>query len=75
MKEQKLNIRLGGIGLIPLTIIFIVLKVTNTAAWSWFWVLSPLWLGPIIGISLVFGMFLFVFGIGLLAAIFDSRGY
>ena len=75
MEKKSVNIRLGGIGLIPLTIIFIVLKVTNTVAWSWIWVLSPLWLGPIMGFSIVFVMFLFVFGIGLLAALLESRRY
>jgi hypothetical protein len=30
-----------GIGTI-LTIIFVILKLTNTIAWSWLWVLSPL---------------------------------
>ena len=33
-----------------LTIVFIVLKLTHVIAWSWVWVLSPLW------ISLAFGL-------------------
>lgn len=28
-----------------LVIIFIVLKLCNVIAWSWFWVLSPFWIG------------------------------
>jgi hypothetical protein len=27
-----------------LTLIFITLKLTNYIAWSWWWVLSPLWM-------------------------------
>lgn len=26
-----------------LTLIFIVLKLTSVIAWSWWWVLAPLW--------------------------------
>lgn len=33
----------GGIGFAGLlTIVFIVLKLTNVIDWSWFWVLSPM---------------------------------
>ena len=36
----------GGIGFTGLlTIAFIVLKLTHTITWSWWWVLSPLWIG------------------------------
>jgi hypothetical protein len=35
----------GGIGFVGLlTIAFIVLKLTGVIAWSWWWVLSPLWI-------------------------------
>ena len=34
---------LGFSGL--LTLIFITLKLTGFIAWSWLWVLSPLWIG------------------------------
>ncbi len=35
----------NGIGFFGLlTIVFIVLKLTNVIAWSWWWVLSPLWI-------------------------------
>ena len=27
-----------------LTIVFIVLKLTEVISWSWWWVLAPLWL-------------------------------
>jgi len=35
----------GGIGFLGLlTIVFIILKLTNFINWSWWWVLSPFWL-------------------------------
>lgn len=30
-----------------LTIVFIVLKLCGIIAWSWWWVLSPLWISAI----------------------------
>lgn len=35
----------GGIGFCGLlTIVFIVLKLTHVIAWSWWWVLAPMWM-------------------------------
>lgn len=35
----------GGIGFTGLlTIVFTVLKLCGVISWSWFWVLSPLWI-------------------------------
>lgn len=35
----------GGIGFVGLlTIVFIVLKLTDHIDWSWWWVLSPIWI-------------------------------
>lgn len=43
----------GGIGLGSLlTIVFVVLKLTGTIGWSWWWVLSPLWITMSVGIVL-----------------------
>jgi hypothetical protein len=37
--------RSGGVGFAGLlAIVFIVLKLTGFVAWSWWWVLSPLWI-------------------------------
>ena len=37
----------SGIGFVGLlTIVFIVLKLTEYIDWSWWWVLSPLWIVP-----------------------------
>jgi hypothetical protein len=47
MMSDKTNVtQNGGIGFIGLlTILFIGLKLTGYIAWSWWWVLSPLWIG------------------------------
>jgi len=43
----------GGIGFTGLlTIVFIVLKLIGKIDWSWWWVLSPMWIG--IALVLVF---------------------
>ena len=36
-----------------LTILFIGLKLTGYVAWSWWWVLSPLWLPSLALLSLI----------------------
>jgi hypothetical protein len=39
------NSNTGGIGFAGLlAIVFITLKLTGYIAWSWLWVLSPLWI-------------------------------
>ena len=46
MKENSTN---GGIGFCGLlTIVFITLKLTDFIDWSWWWVLSPLWIPVVI---------------------------
>lgn len=38
-----------GIGFTGLlTIVFIVLKLTGYIAWSWWWVLSPIWISVVL---------------------------
>lgn len=47
----------GGIGFVGLlTILFVGLKLTHYINWSWWWVLSPLWLpmAVVLGIILIF---------------------
>jgi hypothetical protein len=51
------NTRSGGISFSGLlTILFIGLKLTNYIDWSWWWVLSPLWIGFVILLVLLLGM-------------------
>ncbi len=43
--EVSKNQQSGGIGFCGLlTILFIALKLTGVVAWSWLWVLSPIWI-------------------------------
>lgn len=50
--------RNGGMGFISvLTLIFIVLKLTNNISWSWIWVLSPIWISIVL-ILIIFGIIL-----------------
>lgn len=45
----------GGIGFAGmLTILFIGLKLTGYVAWTWWWVLSPLWISALVAIVLIF---------------------
>lgn len=54
---------LGFLG--TLTIVFIVLKLTEVVAWSWFWVLSPLLLG-------IPGVFLILVILSVIALLFGK---
>lgn len=56
MSNRKIHINiLGGNFAGLLTILFIGLKLTNHIDWSWWWVLSPLWIGlAVIAIGLLF---------------------
>ena len=48
----------GGIGFLGLlAIVFITLKLTGYIAWSWWWVLAPLWAPA----AVVFAIFLIIF--------------
>ena len=41
-ESTKISSGIGFTGL--LTVLFIGLKLTNVINWSWWWVLSPLWI-------------------------------
>ena len=44
----------GGIGFTGLlTILFVGLKLTGYINWSWWWVLSPLWISALIGLAIL----------------------
>lgn len=53
----------GGIGFCGLlTIVFITLKLTSVIDWSWWWVLSPLWIPA----AVILAVFLLLFVLALL---------
>jgi hypothetical protein len=44
----------GGIGFVGLlTILFIALKLTGYISWSWWWVLSPLWISALVFVGII----------------------
>lgn len=44
----------GGIGFTGLlTLVFIVLKLCGVITWSWWWVLSPMWISVGLGVLAV----------------------
>lgn len=67
MSTNNTTTSTGGIGFVGLlTIVFITLKLTGYITWSWWWVLSPIW------ISWVFALgFLLIFFI--IAALVSKR--
>ena len=57
---RQTTVESGGIGFYGLlTIALIVLKLTSVIAWSWWWVLAPLWL-PVV-LLLLFAAFAFIY--------------
>lgn len=42
MSENKSNKGISWVTV--LTVLFIILKITDKIDWSWWWVLSPLWI-------------------------------
>lgn len=49
---ENTTVKSGGVGFGGLlTTVFIVLKLTHVIDWSWWWVLSPLWIG--VGLCIV----------------------
>ena len=53
----------GCSGLFLLFLVFLILKLTGTITWSWWFVTLPLWIGPALGIAflgIALGVFLVV---------------
>ena len=51
MNDKQTSSGIGFTGL--LTIVFIILKLCGIIAWSWWWVLSPLWISTILWVILI----------------------
>lgn len=60
-----MTVRIGLLGV--LTIIFVTLKLVGAINWSWWWVLSPVWI-PIVLTVVV------LISVGLFFAETDSEG-
>lgn len=54
MSQNSSSTNSDGIGLCGLlTVAFIVLKLCNVIAWSWVWVLAPLWIPAAIALVII----------------------
>ena len=54
VKMSDNNSSSGGIGFAGLlTVAFIVLKLTGYITWSWWWILSPIWISFILVLIIV----------------------
>lgn len=54
MSSSSNSTRSGGIGFTGLlTILFVGLKLTHNINWSWWWVLSPIWISAAATIAIV----------------------
>ena len=50
--EKKVEVNIGSSSLVTiLTAAFIVLKITGVINWSWWWVLSPIWISVLIVVA------------------------
>jgi hypothetical protein len=57
----------GGIGFGGLlAVLFIGLKLTHTIDWSWWWVLSPLWIPIAVFLAVILAVFLAVIVLAML---------
>lgn len=58
--KAKISVQLGSFPTL-LAIAFIVLKLCNVIAWSWWWVLAPLWIpAAIVALGLLFIFILYM---------------
>jgi hypothetical protein len=63
----------GGVSFAGLlTIAFIVLKLCNVIAWSWIWVLCPLWISFAIAVAWWIGVIIAAFVAVAFAALFAA---
>lgn len=56
--EEKINIDTWGLFITLLALAFIILKLCGVITWSWWWVLSPLWIPASIGIVVTLTAFI-----------------
>lgn len=54
MERSSSSSSSSGIGFAGLlTVVFITLKLLGKIDWSWWWVLSPLWIGALVGLLIL----------------------
>ena len=52
-RKSSVDVNLSGLLSTLLLVLFIALKLCGVIAWSWWWVLSPLWIPLLIGVVCV----------------------
>ena len=62
--ETTKNVKVSYSLSTPVFLVFLILKLTGVVNWSWFWVLSPLW----IPLAMVIVVFVFLVLIAYLAS-------
>jgi len=68
---ESTNVKSGGIGFVGLlTILFIALKLIGVVAWSWWWVLSPIWI--VAGMTILILLFVLA-GAGVALLVSESK--
>ena len=66
MADDRLA-RAGSAGYALVLAAFVALKLTGTVSWSWWWVLSPVWLMFVLAIAIALGyVVLYLAGVGAL---------
>ena len=60
MSKNQSNNSSGGVGFCGLlTIVFITLKLLDLITWSWWWVLSPIWIPLLLAVVIAVAIALF----------------
>ena len=49
--DKNVNVNFGGVLPALLTVLFVGLKLTGHIDWSWWWVLSPIWISVLLGVG------------------------
>ena len=60
-------------GFFFLFVVFFVLKVTETVAWSWWWVTAPLWLPWVVFLFITLTVGISVLIVALIASIWSNK--
>lgn len=60
-RRRSTGVSLGTV----ILVVFVILKLTNNVSWSWFWVLSPLWISC--------GLFMVVLAVCAVAEVIGHR--
>ena len=69
MAQETINVVKGLSFTQVLTIAFIVLKLMNVITWSWWWVLSPLWIPA----AIILGAGVIIFIVSIILAIIGLK--